>query len=42
MVTAEKNVGAVEGVFAGVFQEKWCAERGFLMVKSWWMCGESW
>jgi hypothetical protein len=25
-----------------VFWEKWVFERGFLMVKSWWMCGESW
>jgi hypothetical protein len=30
------------GVFAGVFGKKRCAERGFLMVNSWWIAGKSW
>jgi hypothetical protein len=30
------------GCFCRGFCEKWGAERGFLMVKTWWMCGETW
>jgi hypothetical protein len=37
-----KNIGVVEGGFCGGFCKKWGAERGFLMVKTWWMCGETW
>jgi hypothetical protein len=29
------------GVFAGGFREKCGAERGFLMVKTWWIAGET-
>jgi hypothetical protein len=34
--------GVVEFVFCGGFREKRGAERGFLMVKSWWNAGERW
>jgi hypothetical protein len=34
--------GVVEGRFCWGFQEKWGAERGFWMVNSWWIGGESW
>jgi len=37
-----KIIGVVEGVFCWGFCEKWCAERGFLMVKTWWIAGETW
>ena len=42
MVTGEKNVGVVEGVFCRGFFEKWGAERGFFVVRSWWIAGETW
>jgi hypothetical protein len=33
--------GVVEGRFCWGFREFWCAERGFLMVRLWWICGEN-
>jgi hypothetical protein len=42
MVTGEKNIGVVERCFCRVFCEKWGAERGFLMVRLWWIRGETW
>jgi hypothetical protein len=35
MLVGEKKFCVVEGVFTGGFCEKWCAERGFSMVKVW-------
>jgi hypothetical protein len=34
--------GVVEFVFCRGFREKRGAQRGFLMVKSWWNAGERW
>jgi hypothetical protein len=34
--------GVVEFVFCSGFREKRGAERGFLMVKSWWNAGKRW
>jgi hypothetical protein len=34
--------GVVGFVFCGGFRKKRGAERGFLMVKSWWNAGERW
>jgi hypothetical protein len=28
--------------FCWGFWQKWCVERGFLMVNLWWIAGESW
>jgi hypothetical protein len=42
MVTGEKMLAWWRGVFAGGFREKWGAERGFLMVRLWWIRGETW
>jgi hypothetical protein len=28
--------------FAGVFCEKWVFDRGFLVVSTWWLGGETW
>jgi hypothetical protein len=28
-------------IFAGNFANFWCAERGFLVVRLWWICGET-
>jgi hypothetical protein len=42
MVTGEKNVGVAEGRFCRGFCEKCGAERGFLMVRLWWIAGETW
>jgi hypothetical protein len=35
-----KKKWVVDGVFCRGFCEKWCAERGFLMVRLWWMRGK--
>jgi hypothetical protein len=32
----------VEGGFCRGFCEKWCADRGFLLVNLWWFAGRSW
>jgi hypothetical protein len=29
-------------LFLRGFWEKWVVERGFLMVRTWWNCGETW
>jgi hypothetical protein len=34
--------GWITGVFAGGFGKNRGAERGFSMVKLWWIAGESW
>jgi hypothetical protein len=40
MVMGGNLSGVVEGCFCGGFCEKWCEERGFLMVRLWWIDGE--
>jgi hypothetical protein len=34
-------LGVVEGRFCWGFREFWGAERGFFVVRLWWICGEN-